>query len=95
MKAYSAPDYSALLQNIGLLALKEKLVKPTNKKEGICSSLYDQVVAKKTIPSSVYDLPLDIASSPTASHALTRITDLLVSFNESNRIFVLVRIELN
>lgn len=93
MKAYSAPDYSALLRNIGKLAPEEDLVKPMNEKEERCSMMYNQlVVNEQAIPSSAYDLPLDIASSPATSHALTRITDLLVSFNDSNRVFVLVRI---
>jgi len=94
MQAYSAPDYSALLRNIGKLPPEEGLVTPRSEKEGMCAGIYAQFMGQEAIPSSAYDLPLHIASSPAASHALTRITDLLVAFNESNRTFVLVRANL-
>ena len=89
MKAYTAPDYSALLQNIGKLP-GNQLAKPMNPLEDKCSIIFAQRQSRGALPPSLYRLPLRVASSPAASLALTRITDLLVAFNESNRVFVLV-----
>ena len=82
LQVYSAADYSALLINRNLLPIEE-LVHPTTLIEKQCSVLYDQLKAKDIIPSSVYDVPKDIADNASALDALTRITDLVVTFNES------------
>ena len=89
LQVYSAADYSALLINRNLLPIEE-LVRPTTLIEKQCSLIYDQLQVKDRIPSSVYDVPKDIADNASALDALTRITDLLVTFNESNRVLVLV-----
>ena len=89
LQVYSAADYSALLINRNLLPIEE-LVHPTTLIEKQCSVLYDQLKAKDRIPSSVYDVPKDIADNASELDALTRITDLVVTFNESNRVLVLV-----
>ena len=88
-QAFSSPDYSAFLYNAGLKS-KAELVKPASPLESKCSAIYAQAEADMAIPPSTQHLPVAVAASEASTLALTRITDLLVALNESNRVLILV-----
>mmetsp|Transcript_32301 Transcript_32301/g.60196 ORF Transcript_32301/g.60196 Transcript_32301/m.60196 type:complete len:404 (-) Transcript_32301:126-1337(-) len=88
-KVFSQPDYSAFLYYAGLVSKKD-LVKPATPLETLCSTIYAQAKSGLDIPPSTHHLPVDVASSDAATQSLTRITDLLLAFNESNRVLVLI-----